>query len=1250
MKYIKHFLLILSLFAVLSCSDGSYTADDSSLACYSPKSAIYNTDIYSTDGGGADIYGGDASRSPAAAYTVTFIDNGTVIGEFGESVDDGKVITLPDIRVNHCFFTEERKGMILAGWAVGSDNYTTGSFYKVTGDVTFTSIWEDGVEIYSAAEFDNISRNLSGKYKLMKNINLKDYMADPGWTPIGGEGAPFTGKLYGNGYRIDNLTIDNSTASAAGLFGAIGGKAEIYDLKIKLAADGIKLTAADKDKAVGALAGLIKYENDSNIIIKNVQTSGGEIKADNCSASGYLYAGGLVGRVRASASGGSAHITLDNLSNSIPVSAALSSACNASLGGIIGGTNLTGATASLTSAVNDGKVNLSNTSTSTSLPVHAGGLIGKGENITVEAGANRGVVYVSADSAAAYAGGIAGHISGNNSSIDNCFNDSADNISAESTNTTSASTSHAGGIVGYMIGGGSVTNNRNYDNVTSFSSFYLSYAGGIVGQMENGGLIENDNNTGNIEAKSADVNAYAGGIVGQMQGAGTIENDNNTGRVYAESTSYTAYAGGIVGGVNLPVSSGTATAAINDNSNIGAVRTESKSVSYPYNAYSGGIAGHVQLNASGTGSVTAEAEMFKNSNVGKVEADASTGDAYSGGIAGYVYLSSGSVSVTAKAIIDNCSNIGKVEAGASAGNAFSGGVAGRVNLVGSGTSIATIDNCSNIGSDNISAVSNSTDSAKYSRSGGVVGYMEGGGSIINSRNTDNVTAISPSGNAYSGGIAGQVDGGTIDNDNNTGRVFAQSTSSTAYSGGIVGQVYLQARSAAINNNSNIGAVRTESVNAVSGGIAGYVQVRPLYGGTAGAEINKNSNVGKVETDASSGDAFSGGIAGYVDLYGGGGGGTANATIDDCSNIGTDNISAVSYSTDNTKYSRSGGIVGNLSSGGSITNSRNTDNVTARSPSGNAYAGGIVGDTINSTINNDSNTGKVEASGSVAVSSGGVAGRARAIKIEKSRNLNDVTATSSSSYGLLYSGGIVGYLEGTGNSVTRSYNSGRVYAESTYIDAYSGGIAGYTRSSSSVETSYNTGDVAAKATGTSGDAYSGGIGGKGDSIYYSYNIGSVTAEANGSDDKSYSGGIAGQARWIEICYNTGNVEAAAKGTSGTAYSGGIVGELPASSSVIQCAAVDGKISSIGTTPKIGKIVGLISGGGVQDNFALNPMDLSPSATADSDNGYSKPKSDFKLEGTYKDAVASGGSGGLGWNFSSTWYWDVDHPILKWQIGQ
>jgi hypothetical protein len=809
MKYIKHFFLIISLFAVLACgSDGKYSAGDSDLACYSSKSDIYSSAVYN-----ADSYSGGASRTLAGTWAVKFSnDNGTEIPEFQVSVNDGDYITLPDIRARHCFLTDDsRSGKILAGWNDSSGNYyTPGSSYKVSGSASFTAVWEEGVEIYSAAEFnDNIRDNLSGTYKLMRHIDLaniqsgttalsyRPYQAGVEWIPIGNENEPFKGKLYGNGNMIDNLTIDNGTASVAGLFGVIGGKAEIYDLKINLAADGIKLTAAGKDKAVGALAGSILYDGDSNIIIKNVQTSGGKITADKCLSSGEIHAGGLAGEVMKSSpynsTGADPKIIIDNVSNSVPVSVEVSESCNTSLGGFIG----------------------------------------KGDNITVRAGANRGVVNVSTSSGVsgtAYAGGIAGHMEGN-SSIDSCSNDSADNITAESNIS-----SYSGGIVGYMRAGGSVKNSRNYDNVTANSNAtsysHSSNAGGIVGYVE-GGTISNDNNTGNVEAKSTYI-AYAGGIVGQMPLSGasaTINNSSNTGAVRTESTG-DAFSGGIAGNVYL---SGAATATIDNCSNIGSdnISAVSKSTSSSYSVRSGGIVGSME---GGNGSII---NSRNADNITATNTDG-TSSSYAGGIAGLMY---GRSSLSHK--MENNDNTGDVTA-ISDSYAFAGGIAGNM------TNLILIKNSHN--ADNVIAAR----ATVTSYSGGIAGYVSDGGMIESSSNAGRVAPFT-SGSAYAGGIAGYVTGTSswIKNCGNTNNVTAESTSilssDTVISGGVVG--YIQ--NCDISNSYNAGTVSaTATSNAsYSGGIAGHMN--------NAAKVKNSYNRGEVTAISSGGTSYSGGIAGRM---------------------------------------------------------------------------------------------------------------------------------------------------------------------------------------------------------------------------------------------------------------------------------------------------------------------------------------------------------------------------------------------------
>jgi len=197
----------------------------------------------------------------------------------------------------------------------------------------------------------------------------------------------------------------------------------------------------------------------------------------------------------------------------------------------------------------------------------------------------------------------------------------------------------------------------------------------------------------------------------------------------------------------------------------------------------------------------------------------------------------------------------------------------------------------------------------------------------------------------------------------------------------------------------------------------------------------------------------------------------------------------------------GGLVGENSSYGTISNSYSTGKVT-----GSGRVGGLVGWNYYGTISNSYSTGKVTGSGYV----GGLVGQ------------NDSSGTISNSYatGSVTSssgtdvGGLVGYNH-TG-TISNSYATGDVSG-----DINVGGLVGY-NDYSSVSNSYATGSV----TSSSG-TYVGGL------VGYSYNSTIANSYATGDVSGNTVGGLVG---WnygtITNSYSTGSV-------TGT-YVGGLVG--------------------------------------------------------------------------------------------------------------
>lgn len=76
---------------------------------------------------------------------------------------------------------------------------------------------DEAIKIFTPEDLDNVRNDITGKYKLMNDINLLGIE----WLPIIGENnSPFNGELDGNGFEITNLTINNTSSDNQGLFGA----------------------------------------------------------------------------------------------------------------------------------------------------------------------------------------------------------------------------------------------------------------------------------------------------------------------------------------------------------------------------------------------------------------------------------------------------------------------------------------------------------------------------------------------------------------------------------------------------------------------------------------------------------------------------------------------------------------------------------------------------------------------------------------------------------------------------------------------------------------------------------------------------------------------------------------------------------------------------------------------------------------------------------------------------------------------
>ena len=353
--------------------------------------------------------------------------------------------------------------------------YTEGGDFKLTAGTVACCI-----PIETQADLGLMRTNLTRPFCLTNDITMP-----ANWTPIGTETAPFKGQLYGNGYKIRNLTVkikQGTTKVYAGLFGftddvSTSSKALVRDLWLENVNINITGTTTPTSSTVyvGALSGL-------GMTGRNVITSG-NITIDNNSKENY--AGGI--------NGAYARNGLVNAINNVNLNIkSANTANNYYVGGALGG----GGDKTVNSIVNNGTITVSPTSVHAKL--NAGGIIGGN---------------VSNDS-------IAG-------TITRLINNGTINSQPTIGKVTNSAVNYVGGIIGFGQGK-TISETVNNGNITSSSANMANnYVGGIVGAMgpNSGGGSGTINRAVNYaDAMTTSAKNNIAGAIGGYTGAATAQN------------------------------------------------------------------------------------------------------------------------------------------------------------------------------------------------------------------------------------------------------------------------------------------------------------------------------------------------------------------------------------------------------------------------------------------------------------------------------------------------------------------------------------------------------------------------------------------------------------------------------------------------------------------------------------------------------------------------------------------------------
>ena len=285
----------------------------------------------SSDGDGAGDITVASALSWTSGYTLTLsahnniainssisAANGGLTLNAGSAISDGAPVTVGTFTLQNGNWSQIGS---LPTFSANNFVINGGSFLRASGGDGSTGSPYQIVDVYGLQGIGSSSALLSSNFVLANSIdasNTANWNGGAGFIPIGNLDNQFNGSLNGQGFSINNLTI-NSSAAYVGLFGMIGQGGSVQNLGIA----NISLTArgwngSDDYAHVGTLAGFnqgtISDSYATGTIFSSSRAStapdtGGlvgtntgsisqsyaDVNITENSTGGGLYVGGLVG-------------------------------------------------------------------------------------------------------------------------------------------------------------------------------------------------------------------------------------------------------------------------------------------------------------------------------------------------------------------------------------------------------------------------------------------------------------------------------------------------------------------------------------------------------------------------------------------------------------------------------------------------------------------------------------------------------------------------------------------------------------------------------------------------------------------------------------------------------------------------------------------------------------------------------------------------------------------------------------------
>lgn len=366
---------------------------------------------------------------------------------------------------------------------------------------------------------------MSNNYKLTGNINLSGCTWSNG---LGTSGSPYSGTFDGNGKTISNLTVSGGANQGIAFVDFLTGS--ITNLTLS------SPSSTGTNNYVGALVGDLRSTGTvSNITLTSISVSGGQISGG---AIGQVQSGATVSSLTVSGSfsapsgaGGGAFGTVEGTVSNVTSTVTVTGDYN--LGGIAG--NL----------YNGGSINNSFFNGNVTGTFSVGGAVGFVAGTSPTCGTLTEVTTAGNISGTGNIGGLIGDV--------NCYKIQQ----SSSTAVVTASSTRAGGLVGYENTGGSITRSFFAGQVQG-----TEQVGGIAGASRS--TITDSYSTGSVTATSGTNGGRVGGLVGWLLSGATVTRTFASGTV-TPPASGTSTVGGLIGNYG----GGTITSSIWDTQSTG---------------------------------------------------------------------------------------------------------------------------------------------------------------------------------------------------------------------------------------------------------------------------------------------------------------------------------------------------------------------------------------------------------------------------------------------------------------------------------------------------------------------------------------------------------------------------------------------------------------------------------------------------------------------------------------------------------